>query len=175
MAKVLMTMLILVAAASAIAPPAGSVPEFKKPVQLLFAIEAAAAAAVSPQGAQAAAADEWLYAPLLTNLESKMRGVRGTRSGWWSNAPKVLRAVPKLDRRFELSVVALPAGIRTPPAIYPSGSVILCQPLFGELECRRVGVEDGGDVFELQVTLEHFSGCFADTKLTEILKIGNAL
>ena len=111
MAKVLMTMLILVAAASAIAPPAGSVPEFKKPAQLLFAIEAAAAAAVSPQGAQAAAADEWLYAPLLTNLESMMRGVRGTRSGWWSNAPKVLRAVPKLDRRFELSVVSLRSAL----------------------------------------------------------------
>ena len=63
-------------------------------------------------------------------------------------------------------MLCLPGGTSLPGAAYPAGSVIVCQPLLGQLTCRRVRIEEhagGGEdrVQELMKrTLSRGDGAF---------------
>lgn len=77
-------------------------------------------------------------------LQEACRGLRGQKQAWWLDAPRPLRSVISSADRYEISVVCLPGGHVLPPAAYPSGSVLFCQPLLGKIDCRRLRLEPNG-------------------------------
>eukprot|EP00327_Prymnesium_parvum_P041331 CAMPEP_0195652628 /NCGR_PEP_ID=MMETSP0815-20121206/32932_1 /TAXON_ID=97485 /ORGANISM="Prymnesium parvum, Strain Texoma1" /LENGTH=580 /DNA_ID=CAMNT_0040796673 /DNA_START=11 /DNA_END=1750 /DNA_ORIENTATION=+ len=72
------------------------------------------------------------------------RGLRGQKQAWWLSAPRPLRSVTSSGDRYEVSIVCLPGGQVLPAAAYPSGSVLICQPLLGKVVCRRLRLESDG-------------------------------
>eukprot|EP00316_Scyphosphaera_apsteinii_P011372 CAMPEP_0119306602 /NCGR_PEP_ID=MMETSP1333-20130426/7315_1 /TAXON_ID=418940 /ORGANISM="Scyphosphaera apsteinii, Strain RCC1455" /LENGTH=703 /DNA_ID=CAMNT_0007309939 /DNA_START=95 /DNA_END=2206 /DNA_ORIENTATION=+ len=71
-------------------------------------------------------------------LIESLSGLRGKKLAWWLDAPRPLRAVVGHGSKYEVSVVCMPAGSALPPAAFPRGSVLLCQPLLGIFTVRRL-------------------------------------
>jgi len=90
----------------------------------------------------------WCFDAQREALVASMRGLRGRKTAWWLDAPRALRCVASIGERHEVSIVALPAGRELPAAAFPPGSLIVCQPLLGQFECRRVRL-DGTTALEL--------------------------
>ena len=84
----------------------------------------------------------WCEESAKNALVQSALGLRGKKTGWWLDAPRPLRAVVAAGDRYEVSVLCLPGGTSLPGAAYPAGSVIVCQPLLGQLTCRRVRIEE---------------------------------
>ena len=129
----------------------------------LDAVVVAASAALADESAldQGKERDgSWCPPARVLDLERSVRGLRGRKLAWWLDAPRPLRAVTSIGLRHEISIVALPGSTSLPPAAYPSGSIILVQPLLGQIECRRLRMEARGPPLELmRRTLKHTDSC----------------
>ena len=102
----------------------------------------------------------WCAQPRVLELQRSLRGLRGRKLAWWLDAPRPLRSVTANGARHEVSIVALPGASMLPAAAYPAGSVILVQPLLGQIECRRVRIEPNAPSRELmRRTLKHTDAC----------------
>ena len=80
-----------------------------------------------------------------------LRGIRGRKKAWWLDSPRPLRVVVARGAKHEVSIVALPGSQELPPAAFPRGSIIACQPLLGQFDVRRVrfDITGKGDAIEL--------------------------
>ena len=96
-----------------------------------------AAVANVDEGGQEAYGD-WCRQLERGRILDALRGVRAQKMTWWLDSPRPLRAVVTRDTRLEISVVALPGSCVLPAAAWPRGSVLLCHPLHGQFEVRRL-------------------------------------
>lgn len=101
-------------------------------------VEATMACVADPDPNAQEAYGDWCRDNEREALLAAMRGLRGRKLAWWLDAPRPLRAVIARGPKYEVSVVALPNGQALPPAAWPRGSVMLCQPLLGHFTVRRL-------------------------------------
>ena len=141
---------VLLACACLAYIPAPKPPERGGSEMLSSRIAQLAAQAVSWQPGQGRERDgTWCHEPYKQELVEALRGLRGAKQAWWLDSPQPLRAVLARGDRYEVSVLALPGETRVAPAAYPAGSVLLLQPLAGELECRRLRLQMQAPPIEL--------------------------
>jgi len=111
---------------------------------LLQAVKEASEAAVMVTNYQGKERDgSWCVDQFKQDLLGTMNGLRGRKLAWWLDAPRPLKAVVARGDRYEISVLALPGGNMLEGAAYPNGAIILAQPLLGEVQCRRVRLQQG--------------------------------
>mmetsp|Transcript_29857 Transcript_29857/g.96365 ORF Transcript_29857/g.96365 Transcript_29857/m.96365 type:complete len:576 (-) Transcript_29857:369-2096(-) len=117
---------------------------------LLREVQRAAEAAVKVTNYQGKERDgSWCVDQFRQDLLASMSGLRCRKLAWWLDAPRPLRAVTARGDRFEIAVIALPGGSSIEGAAYPNGAIILAQPLLGEVQCRRVRLEQGRSPVEM--------------------------
>ena len=124
------------AAAQGLVPSAAPSPPLGEHLDpLISAIEAVYA---NVDEAAQEAYGEWCRNDEKDGVSAALSNLRGRKLVWWLDAPRPVRAVVARTLKYEVSVVGLPGGSELPPAAFPRGSIIFCQPLLGRFEVRRL-------------------------------------
>ena len=135
------------------------------PDLLKTVVEATEAAIANVNAGGQEAYGDWMGDKERLQLIEALRGLRGRKLVWWLDAPRPLRVVAARSAKYEISIVCLPRGQQLPPAAVPRGSVILCQPLLGQFDVRRLRFDITGKASVAPIELMRRTLRYGDVKL----------
>ena len=135
------------------------------PDLLKTVVEATEAAIANVNAGGQEAYGDWMGDKERLQLIEALRGLRGRKLVWWLDAPRPLRVVAARSAKYEISILCLPRGQQLPPAAVPRGSVILCQPLLGQFDVRRLRFDITGKASVAPIELMRRTLKHGDVKL----------